>query len=166
MLATTASGIKNISDLKGKKVGVTIGSSGHQVLYKFIDSVGLKPTDLDIVNLQPADIKSALASNSIDAAVTWDPTATQIVNDGTANEIIDGENYKLIVNVIIGNSDFLKDHADIAERLLKVLDKAQKWIDENQQEALEIVSKDSGFSVDALKPAFDKTDKSIEFTDK
>lgn len=166
LLATTASGIKSINDLKGKKVGVTIGSSGHQVLYKFIDSVGLKPTDLDIVNLQPADIKSALASNSIDAAVTWDPTATQIVNDGTANEIIDGENYKLIVNVIIGNSDFLKEHGDIAERLLKVLDKAQKWIDENQQEALEIVSKDSGFSVDALKPAFDKTDKSIEFTDK
>jgi sulfonate transport system substrate-binding protein len=166
LLATSASGIKSISDLKGKKVGVTIGSSGHQVLYKFIDSVGLKPDDLNIVNLQPADIKSALASNSIDAAVTWDPTATQIVNDGIAQEIVDGEKYKLIVNVIIGNSDFLKEHADIAERLLKVLDKSQKWIDENQQEALEIVSKDSGFTVDALKPAFDKTDKSVKFSDK
>ena len=165
LLATSESGIKSISDLKGKKVGVTIGSVGHQLLYILLDSVGLKPSDVEILNLQPADIKSSLASKNIDAAVTWDPTATQIVNDGIAKLITDGEKYKLCVNVIIANSDFLEEHGDVAERLLKVLDKSQKWIDENQKEALEIVSKDSGFTVDALKPGFDKTDKSVKFTD-
>ena len=165
LLATSNSGIKSISDLKGKKVGVTIGSVGHQLLYILLDSVGLKPSDIQVLNLQPADIKSSLASNSIDAAVTWDPIATQIINDGIAKLITDGEKYKLSVNVIIANSDFLKEHGDVAERLIKVLNKAQKWIEENQQEALEIVSKDSGFTVDVLKPSFDKTDRSIKFTD-
>jgi sulfonate transport system substrate-binding protein len=165
LLATSDSGIKSISDLKGKKVGVTIGSVGHQLLYILLDSVGLKPSDIEILNLQPADIKSSLASKNIDAAVTWDPIATQIVNDGIAQLITDGEKYKLSVNVIIANSDFLKEHEDVAERLLKVLDKTQKWIEENKQEALEIVSKDSGFTVDVLKPSFDKTDRNIKFTD-
>ena len=165
LLATSKSGIKSISDLKGKKVGVTIGSVGHQLLYILLDSVGSKPSDIEILNLQPADIKSSLASNNIDAAVTWDPIATQIVNEGIAQLITDGEKYKLSVNVIIANSDFLNEHGDIAERLIKVLDKSQKWIDENKEEALEIVSKDSGFSVDVLKPQFEKTDMSIQFTD-
>lgn len=165
LLATKESGVKSIADLKGKKVGVTIGSVGHQLLYILLDSAGLKPSDIQILNLQPADIKSSLASKSIDAAVTWDPIATQIVNDGIANLITDGEKYKLSVNVIIANSDFLKEHSDVAERLLKVLDKAQKWIDSNKDEALQIVSKDSGFSVDVLKPGFDKTDRSLKFTD-
>jgi len=165
LLATSNSGIKSISDLKGKKVGVTIGSVGHQLLYILLDSVGLKPSDIEVLNLQPADIKSSLASNNIDAAVTWDPIATQIVTEGIAQLITDGEKYKLSTNVIIANSDFLKEHGDVAERLLKVLDKAQKWIDENKEEALEIVSKDSGYSVEVLKPTFEKTDRSIQFTD-
>lgn len=165
LLATEKSGIKTIKDLKGKKVGVTIGSVGHQLLYILLDSAGLKPTDIQILNLQPADIKSGLASNNIDAAVTWDPIATQIVNEGIANLITDGEKYKLSVNVIIANSDFLNEHGDVAERLLKVLDKAQKWIDENKEEALEIVSQDSGFAVDVLRVGFEKTDRKIKFTD-
>lgn len=165
LLATSSSGVKSINDLKGKKVGVTIGSVGHQLLYILLDAAGLKPSDIEVLNLQPADIKSSLASKNIDAAVTWDPIATQIVNEGIAQLITDGEKYKLSANVIIANSDFLKEHGDIAERLIKVLDKSQKWIEENKQEALEIVSKDSGFSVDVLKPAFEKTDRGIKFTD-
>ena len=151
--------------MKGKKIGVTIGSVGHQLLYILLDSVGLKPSDIEVLNLQPADIKSSLASNNIDAAVTWDPIATQIVNEGIAQLITDGEKYKLSVNVIIANSDFLKDHEDVAVRLVKVLDKTKKWIEENKEEALEIVSKDSGFSVETLKPSFEKTDRKIQFTD-
>ncbi|MHC1681955.1 MAG: ABC transporter substrate-binding protein [Clostridiaceae bacterium] len=165
LLATKESGVNSIADLKGKKVGVTIGSVGHQLLYILLDSAGLKPSDIQILNLQPADIKSSLASKNIDAAVTWDPIATQIIDDGIAKLITDGEKYKLGVNVIIANSDFLKEHGDIAERLLKVLDKSQKWIDENKDEALQIVSKDSGFSVDVLKPKFDKTNRNIRFSD-
>ena len=165
LLATSSSGVKSINDLKGKKVGVTIGSVGHQLLYILLDAAGLKSSDIEVLNLQPADIKSSLASKNIDAAVTWDPIATQIVNEGIAQLITDGEKYKLSANVIIANSDFLKQHGDVAERLIKVLDKTQKWIEENKQEALEIVSKDSGFSVDVLKPSFDKTDRNIKFSD-
>ncbi len=53
------SGITSIKDLKGKKVGVTVGSTGQQLLYIYLDSVGLKPSDIKQVNLQPGDIVSS-----------------------------------------------------------------------------------------------------------
>ena len=43
LIASKASGIKSIADLKGKKVGVTIGSTAHQLLYIYLASVSLEP---------------------------------------------------------------------------------------------------------------------------
>lgn len=94
LLATTKSGINKIADLKGKKVGVTIGSVGQQLLYIYLKSVGLKITDIEQINLQPADIKSSLLSNQIDAAVTWEPNVTQLITTGTVKQIADGTGYK------------------------------------------------------------------------
>ncbi|AGK98874.1 ABC transporter substrate-binding protein [Clostridium pasteurianum] len=165
LLATSKSGINSLADLKGKKVGVTIGSVGQQLLYIYLKSVGLKITDIQQVNLQPGDIKSSLASNSIDAAVTWEPNITQIVNSGSAKIVTDGTGYKNNVNVIIAKNSFLKEHPDVTVRLLKVLDKSARWIKDNKKEAVDIVSKDTGISPSALEPIFDKNILDINFTD-
>lgn len=165
LLATNESGIKSIADLKGKKVGVTIGSVGHQLLYIYLKSAGLTVNDIQQINLSPGDIKTSLSSKNIDAAVTWEPNISQIVQEGSGSIIADGTGYKLNVNVIIGTSKFLKENPEVTERLLKVLDKASKWIKENKQEALEIVSKDAGVPVAALEPGFEKSNLDIAFTD-
>jgi sulfonate transport system substrate-binding protein len=153
-----------VKDLKGKKVGVTIGSVGHQLLYIYLRSVGLKPADIQQVNLAPGDILTALTGKNIDAAVTWEPYLTIAQAQKSANLIADGTGYKLNVNVIIASSDFLKSHHDVAVRLLKVFDKAEKWIKANPEKALELISRDSGFKVEALKPAFNKIALDLRLT--
>ncbi|MFL0195282.1 ABC transporter substrate-binding protein [Clostridium sp. WILCCON 0269] len=165
LIATKKSGINKISDLKGKKVGVTIGSVAQQLLYIYLKSVGLKPGDIQQVNLQPADIKSSLLSNNIDAAVIWEPVVTQTVSTGTVDQIADGTGYKKEVDVIIAQNSFLKQHSDIAVRLLKVLNKTAKWIEANPEETIKIISKDTGVAEDVLKPGFDKTSHSLNITD-
>lgn len=165
LIATEKSGINKISDLKGKKVGVTIGSVAQQLLYIYLKSVDLKPGDIQQVNLQPADIKSSLLSNNIDAAVIWEPVVTQTVSTGTVKQIADGTGYKKEVDVIIAQNSFLKQHPDIAVRLLKVLNKTAKWIEANPEETIKIISKDTGVAEDVLKPGFDKTSHNLNITD-
>lgn len=156
LLATKKSGIKTVADIKGKKVGVTIGSTCHQLLYIYLESVNLKPEDIQQVNLQPGDIVSSLVSGNIDAAVTWEPYASMTIAKGVTDKIADGVGYKKEVDVIIANNPFLQQHPDVSARVLKVLDKAGKWIKANQEEALQLVGADAGVEPAVLAPMFSK----------
>lgn len=156
LLVTKKSGIKTIADLKGKKVGVTIGSTCHQLLYIYLESVNLKQEDIQQVNLVPGDIVSSLVSGNVDAAVTWEPYSSMTLAKGVTDKLADGVGYKKEVDVIIANNPFLQQHPDLSARVLKVLDKAGKWIAQNQEEALKIVGADAGVDPSVLAPMFSK----------
>lgn len=150
------SDITSIADLKGKKVGVTVGSTGQQLLYIYLESAGLKPSDIKQINLQPGDIVSSITFRNIDAAVTWEPYITLTSSQGTTTQIADGTNYKTEIDVIIGRNEYLQKHPDIAQGILKAQDEAGKWITENPDEALALVAKDAGLDKSVLEPIFSK----------
>ena len=156
LIVRADSDISSISDLKGKKVGVTVGSTGQQLLYIYLDSVGLEPSDIQQVNLQPGDIVSSITFRNIDAAVTWEPYITLTAQQGTTRQIADGTGYKNEVDVVIGRNAFLQQHPDIAVGILKAQDEAGKWITENPDEALTLVAEDAGLDRSVLQPIFSK----------
>lgn len=149
-------GIKEIADLKGKKVGVTVGSTGQQLLYIYLKSAGLKPEDIQQVNLQPGDIVSSITFRNIDAAVTWEPYLTLTQQQGTTVQLADGTGYKSEIDVIFGRNAYLQEHPEIAQGILKAQYEAGQWIEQNRDEALSIVAKDAGLGDDVLRPIFDK----------
>ncbi len=160
------SDITSIEGLKDKKVGVTVGSTGQQLLYIYLESVGLKPSDIKQVNLQPGDIVSSITFRNIDAAVTWEPYVTLTSSQGTTRQIADGTNYKTEIDVIIGRNKFLQQHPDIAQGILKAQAEAGKWITENPEEALALVAKDAGLDKSVLQPIFSKvTVDNVNLTD-
>jgi sulfonate transport system substrate-binding protein len=161
LIATKESGIKTLADIKGKKIGYTVGSVGHQLVLKFLESQGLTTEDVELVNLSPGDIYTSLESKVIDGAVTWEPYISNSVATGVADIIQDGTGYKYNVNVIIGSEDFLTKYPEVAARLLKVFDKAKDWADENQEEALQILADTSGIDVSAFSASFQKFDRSL-----
>jgi len=164
LLARNGSGIKSLKDLKGRKVGVTIGSVGHQLLYLFLKSQGLKPSDIQQVNLLPGDIISSLSAGHIDAAVTWEPFLTQAVLDGSSTILRDATGFKKVVCPIIARADFLKAHPDIPVRLLKIFDRANRWAKANPDKAIALVAKSVGFKPEAIRPAFEKNDLDLRIT--
>lgn len=165
LVAAEGSGINAIKDLKGKKVGFVVGSVSHQLLYIYLKSEGLKPDEVKQVNLTPADIVTAITAKNIDAAVVWEPFISSIEANKAGKFVKDAEGYKENVNVIIAGNAFAKKNPEVVSRLLKVLDKAEKWIKENPDKALEIISKDSGFKPEVLKPSFDKTILDLRLTE-
>ena len=62
-----------MKDLKGKKVAVAKGSSGFDLLYHGIDKAGLKPEDVELIQLQPDEALPAFESGAIDAWAIWEP---------------------------------------------------------------------------------------------
>src|SRR5690349_11031938 len=54
-------------DLRGRKIATRMGSTGEFLLYRYLASGGLSPSDLTIVDLAPPDMVVALVHGDIDA---------------------------------------------------------------------------------------------------
>ncbi len=65
--------VRSVADLKGKKVGVTKGSSAQNLLVAALERAGVPFADITPVYLSPADAAAAFASGKIDAWSIWDP---------------------------------------------------------------------------------------------
>lgn len=82
LVASPASGIAKLSDLKGKRVGASVGSTSHNHLLRALAQGGLKQEDITLVNLAPANMPPAFAAGQIDAAFTWEPNIGAIEASG------------------------------------------------------------------------------------
>jgi sulfonate transport system substrate-binding protein len=77
ILVHNDSPISTVKDLRGKTILVAKGSAAHANILEHLADAGLKPKDLKLVFLQPADALSAFANRRGDAWVIWDPYTAQ-----------------------------------------------------------------------------------------
>jgi sulfonate transport system substrate-binding protein len=77
ILVRSNSSITSIRDLRGKTILVAKGSAAHANILEHLADVELKPKDVKLVFLQPADALSAFASGQGDAWVIWEPYTSQ-----------------------------------------------------------------------------------------
>jgi sulfonate transport system substrate-binding protein len=154
LLARKDAGITSLTDLRGRKVGYTVGSEAHQLLLQFLASANLTEDDVRLINLQVGDINTSLESGAIDAAVTWEPYLTGILNNGTTRLVQSGVGFKNSSSIIIGKTDFLEKYPEITARILKVLDRSVKWSDAHKEEAIKLLSKRTGVAESAYAASF------------
>jgi NitT/TauT family transport system substrate-binding protein len=70
-------GLSSVKDLKGKKIGVEVGFVDHLLLLEALKSVGLKESDVEIVNEKTNATPALLASGKVDAIAAWQPNSGQ-----------------------------------------------------------------------------------------
>ena len=74
-----APGITSLKDLKGKKVGLEVTLVEHLLLLKGLESVGLKQSDVELVNTPTNDTPQVLASGKVAAVGAWYPVSGQVL---------------------------------------------------------------------------------------
>lgn len=126
LVAGSESGIKNLKDLKGKKVGVTRGGMQEILLAAELEKAGLsfsdKPgKDVTIVYLAFADLNQALAAKQIDAMCQSEPQSSQAINKKFGVEVLKpydtaiGEPFR----VLVMTEKMYKEKPDVAYRVMK-----------------------------------------------
>jgi len=83
LIATKASGITRLEEVKGKRVAVPVGSTAHYSLMGALSHAGISEADVTIVNLPADQIAAAWDSGQVDAAFIWEPVQNQILQSGT-----------------------------------------------------------------------------------
>ncbi len=88
LIARRDHGITKAGDLAGKRIGVTLGTTGEYLLTRYLTLHGIPLDAARMVNLQPAQIEEELISGRIDAAVAWEPFARNAERALQANAVI------------------------------------------------------------------------------
>jgi NitT/TauT family transport system substrate-binding protein len=145
IIARKDRGIRNISDLKGKKIGVARGTSGEFFLGRFLQLHGINLRDVEIVGLPPAQLTDPLLNGTVDAVSTWDPYAYPIEKRlGDNALVIPDQKYQPMYWIVISRQDFVAGNQSRIQKFLSSLSQAEKFALEHPAEAKAIVQKRLG----------------------
>lgn len=151
--------IKNIADLKGKRIALQKGSNAHEFLAKVLAKANLTWSDIQPIWLPPADARAAFDKKSVDAWAIWDPFLSTAELQGPATVLITTGDFDKTYSFYIGNPKFIQQHPQATAKFLTALNTADQWIVKNQTTALDIYQKNTGLNADVAKNAFDRRNK-------
>jgi taurine transport system substrate-binding protein len=123
LVVRNGSGIVAPQDLKGKKIATPFVSTSHFHLLFALEQFGLKPNDVQVVNLRPADIAAAWERGDIDGAFVWDPALSRIKQTGkvliTSGELSTWG--KSTFDGIVVNRKFAAENPDFVVAFVKAI---------------------------------------------
>jgi NitT/TauT family transport system substrate-binding protein len=134
--------IKSVSDLKGKKIGITrVGSSTHTSALYALGQAGLKASDYQILPLMEVpNILTALVAGQIDAGVMSPPTnsrARKADFKELANLAKEGPEY---VSVAVGTTrSYITANEDIIRRVIRSYAEGVQIFKTNKPAALKMI---------------------------
>lgn len=139
LVTRSDSPIQKIEDLKGKKVAATLGTDPYIFLLRSLARVGLTDKDIELVPLQHSEGAQALVNNQVDAWAGLDPHMARLELEAGARLFyrnVDFNTYG-VLNV---RKDFADKYPQFVERVLRLYERAKKWIQENPEETVSILA--------------------------
>ncbi|WP_159665282.1 ABC transporter substrate-binding protein [Andreprevotia sp. IGB-42] len=154
LAAPPDSQIKTIKDLKGKRVGVFVGTNMQLVVDRILAANGLTEKDLRIVNLDTGSLNAAIASKSIDAAFSF-VDFLSLRDKGLAKIIYTNRGASPVFtrqNALLVTDEFATQYPEATTRIVKTLVRSAHWVSQeaNQPEAFQQWSQ-MGFSEAILR---------------
>ena len=142
-------GIELPEDIKGKRIGVTIGSTGEYFLGRFLGAHDLSLEDIKPVDLPPPQIVEQMINGTIDAAITWHPnihTIEKTLGDNVVS--YKGQEEQAFYFILLSVKSWVDDHPIHAERLMNALIMAEQWMNDSQQQVKSFVARMMNLDLD------------------
>ncbi|HEA66683.1 MAG TPA: ABC transporter substrate-binding protein [Desulfobacterales bacterium] len=161
VIARKDKGINSIADLQGKKVGLTKGTNAQFVLDLLLNYKGILSSKVEVVDIKPMDLVTALANGDVDAISAWEPIpfeAEQVLQDKAIKFINDGYYRKIFYFAL--KKDFVKNHPETLKRFLRAIYKANTFLKEYEDESQAIVAEALNLGKEAVRRGW----KEGEFT--
>jgi NitT/TauT family transport system substrate-binding protein len=140
-------GITEPVHLKGKRIAVTRDTGADFFLATFLSHQGIPAKEISFVNLPTPAIPEAIASGAVDAAMAWEPSVWKIKESLGTNAVSwpgqSGQSYYLL---LLTRDDFLKNRPRAAERLLRGLIEAERYLADHPTRAQEIIARRLGYN--------------------
>lgn len=143
ILVPRESTIRDVADLRGKRIATGQGSIGHYALLRVLEAHGLKPADVTISFLSPGDAKAAFDSGSIDAWSTWSPYVPTALASG-ARIVADGADYLDNYGFDVANANSAVEKQTLLADFLKRETRAYAWAKAHPNNFANVLARETG----------------------
>jgi len=149
--------IKNVADLKGRKIALNKGSNVHYLLVRALEKAGLAYSDVQPVFLPPADARAAFEKGSVDAWAIWDPFLAAVEKQSGARIVVDGRNG--VANnhqFYLAERGYAEKRPDVIKALFDDSLEQGRWLKANLKQAAAIIAPLQGLDVAVVELALQR----------
>ena len=153
-MVLTRPGITNGATLRGKRIGVELGSLGVYILVRCLEKHGLTLADVTPVSSDQMSMEGSFQKGDLDAIVTYPPTSVNVLKNQKAHTFfttaeIPGE----VVDVIAVEADIATQRAGDVAKLLRAFHKANDYTAKNPADAHAIMARREGITAKEFSEA-------------
>jgi NitT/TauT family transport system substrate-binding protein len=143
LVGRTDLGVNNISDLKGKRIGVSIGTASQFNLGRFLELNGIDTSEVTLVNVPVNRMPAALLNGSV-AAVMTSTTYIDSIQSAIPDKIISwpAQSDSATTYLAVTNTSWAADNPDTIIRFLKAMDQAASFVIHDQAESQQLLCSD------------------------
>lgn len=141
IVAAPNSGVSKFEDLKGKKVGVTFGSTGDVYLIAALKRAGMTTNDINRINTRPPSLTSVVDTGGVDAIVAWEPFIVRTITKVKGSKLImRGGDYVCFCALLHGSPDSVYKDEAATQKLVDAMSQAHAFVRNkaNRNEVAEI----------------------------
>ena len=111
-------GKESLADLKGQSVNLVELSVSHYLLARGLETVGLKESDLKVVNTSDADMVAVYGTDDVTAVSTWNPLLSEITAQPGSHKVFDSSQIPgEIIDLLVINTETLQQHPKLGKAL-------------------------------------------------
>ncbi len=151
IVARKDKGVSIPNDLKGKRIGVSVGTNAEFFMDSFLITHGISRDEVEVINVKSNAMVDTLTGGEVDAVSTWNPHVN-ILRKGLGDNGVTFSGvgiYRETFNIVT-KQDFANENPETIKKVLRALIKADEFIEENPDEAQETVAGKIGMDKAAL----------------
>lgn len=161
ILLPKSSTVSKLSDLKGKRIAYTQGTSSQYLLLSALKKAGLSSSDVTLVNMKQTDASIAFGQGKIDAWVTWDPYTAQAQVTQGAKVLTTGKGLSKNRDFILSTQSYAKKNKKASAYLVKYLAEDMKWANNNKSAVSKLLVKSLSMKQSVIKKMVNRKDFTI-----
>jgi len=141
-LSVIGKNIPDLESLKGKKVGIAMGTGSEIFWRRVVEKRGLKVADFTMVNVEAPEMLAALERGDIDGFAVWEPWPTRTLMAVKGTKILQtAEGIYNNINFVYMNRGWIAQNKATAEKFMLSLMQANDLIEKDRPAAAKMVAK-------------------------
>jgi ABC-type nitrate/sulfonate/bicarbonate transport system substrate-binding protein len=137
-------GTKSIADLKGKIIALGVGSEAHPVLIRLLNKAKIRPSEVTIKLLSPAELTRAFQNKLADAVIESRHFTTVLAKNGQARVVLSNaeivETLGLVgASALVAQKGVVEKEAATVQKFVNAWVRALKYIDQDRTDAARLL---------------------------
>jgi len=141
-LSVIGRNVADLEGLKGKKVGIAMGTGSEIFWRRVLEKKNLKLTDFTMVNVEAPEMLAATERGDIDGFAVWEPWPTRTLMGVKGTKVLQtAEGIYNNVNFVYMNRGWIAQNKATAEKFMLSLMQANDLIEKDRPAAAKMVAK-------------------------